>query len=187
MSEKVNLLEFASTESKDQVLKIIKIDANEKAFLLFTDQSEKITLHYCHEPEVAGYVSCSGTGCVLCRIGREQMQKFLLPVYQLTESYIGILSMSWSLKPSSLLPQILDILKAGKPKIVFAHLIDYKYFVSTGDLRDDMDDGALIIKKFVDDYKAGLHNLTSVYKKIDNDQLLKIESIARMLKLKGLA
>ena len=49
-----------------------------------------------------------------------------------------------------------------------------------------MDGGEAAIKRFLDDYEAGLHDLTAVYPRIDNEQLASVEEIGRMMTLKGI-
>jgi hypothetical protein len=61
-----------------------------------------------------------------------------------------------------------------------------RYNVSTTELQKDVDGGEAIIKRFIEDNNAGLHDLTSVYPKIDNEQLACVEEIGRMMALKGI-
>lgn len=184
-SNKVNLFDVAATESAESLLEVVRLGSDETAIIPFTADSEAVDLHYCSETEIDGYVICNGPGCVLCRIGRKRDQKLLLPVYLPTGGCVGILPVSRSLRPYALLPQISNVLKAGKPMVMFVTREGAKYTVSTADLQKEMDGGEVAIKRFRDDYEAGFHNLTSVYLRIDNEDLANVEEIAKMMSLKG--
>jgi hypothetical protein len=185
-SNKVNLLDLAAAESAESLLEVVRIGNDETAIIPFTADSEPIDLHYCSETEINGYVICNGPDCVLCRIGRKRDQRLLLPVYLPSAGCIGILPVSRSLRPFALLPQISNVLKSGKPMVMFVNREGAKFTVSTADLQKDADGGEAAIKRFMDDYEAGRHNLTSVYPRIDNEQLATVEEIRRMMSLKGI-
>jgi len=184
-SNKINLLDVVAGEAAESVLEVVRLGSDETAIIPFTGESEAVDLHYCPESEISGYVVCNGPDCVLCRIGRKLEQRLLLPVYLPTTGSVGILPISRSLRPFALLPQILNVLKAGKPLVMFVTREGAKYTVSTAELRKDVDGGEEAIKHFVDDSEAGLHNLADVYPRIDNEQLASVEEIARMMSLKG--
>lgn len=184
-SNKVNLLDVAAAEAAESLLEMVRLGNDETAIIPFTADSEAVDLHYCSETEINGYVVCNGPDCVLCRIGRKRDQRLLLPVYLPAAGCIGILPVSRSLRPFALLPQISNVLKAGKPMVMFVTREGAKYTVSTAELRMDVDGGEVAIRRFLDDYEAGLHVLAAVYPLIDNEQLASIEEIARMMSLKG--
>lgn len=185
-STKINLLDLATAESAESLLEVVRLGNDEAAIIPFTTDSEAVDLHYCSESEINSYVICNGPDCVLCRIGRKRNQRFLLPVYLPAVGCIGILPVSRSLRPFALLPQILNVLKAGKPMVMFVTREGSKYTVSTADLQKDVDGGETAIRLFIDDYEAGLHDLTAVYPRIDNEQLASVEKIGRMVTLKGI-
>lgn len=185
-SNKVNLLELAAAESAETLLEVVRLGNDETAIIPFTAESVPVDLHYCSETEINGYVICNGPDCVLCRIGRKREQRLLLPVYLPTAGCIGILPVSRSLRPFALLPQISNVLKSGKPMVMFVTREGARYTVSTADLQKDADGGEAAIKRFLDDYENGLHDLVSVYPHIDNEQLANVEEIARMMSLKGI-
>lgn len=182
---KVNLLEIADSETAEPSLEVIRLGHDEVALIPFTAESVSVDVHFCPEPEINSYVLCNGPDCVLCKIGRKQDQRLLLPVYQPTAGCVGILPVSRSFRPFALLPQILNILKNGKAMVMFVIRDGAKYSVSTAELKDDEDAGETVTKKFVEEYNSGLHNLASVYPTIENAQLARIGEIRRMLTLKG--
>ena len=183
---KVNLLDVAASESAESPLEVIRLGYDETAFIPFTVEGQEVAVHYCSESEISSYVVCNGPDCVLCRIGRKRDQRLLLPVYQPAASCVGILPVSRSLRPFALLPQISNVLRAGKPMVMFVTREGAKYNVSTNDLNEDVDGGEEVIKSFLEDYADGVLNLTSVYPTIDNEQLSNVEEIGRMMKLKGI-
>ena len=98
------------------------------AIVPFTLDSETVTIHFCPEAEINGYLLCNGKGCVLCRVGRKQEPRILLPVYLPASGVVGILPLSMSCRPNSLLPQLGTVLEAGKPMVAF---ISYVYRVQS--------------------------------------------------------
>ena len=183
-SNKVNLLDVATAESNESLLEVVRLGSDETAIIPFTADSEAVDLHYCSETEINSYVICNGPDCALCRIGRKRDQRLLLPVYLPAAGRVGILPVSRSLRPFALLPQISNVLKADKPMVMFVTRDGAKYIVSTAELQKDVDGGEATIRRFLDDYEAGLYDLTSVYPRIDNEQLAAVEEIGRMMALK---
>jgi hypothetical protein len=186
MSKKINLLEVAAGESVEPTLEVVRLGSDETAIIPFTANSEEVDLHYCEETEIKGYVICNGDGCTLCRIGRKRDKRLLLPVYLPAAGCVGILPVSRSLRPFALLPQISTVLKAEEPMVMFVTRDGAKYTVSTAELPKDVDGGEAAIKRFLEDYEASIVNLTSVYPKIENEQLADVEEIGRMMALKGM-
>lgn len=185
-SNTVNLFDVAAVESVDSSHELIRLGHDETAFIPFTPDSEAVYIHYCPDTEINSYVTCNGSDCVLCKIGRKRDERLLLPVYMPAAGCVGILPVSRSLRPFALLPQILNVLKAEKPTVMFVTREGAKFTVSTSELQDDVDGGETVIKRFLEDYKGGNHDLHSVYQKIDNEQLAGVEEIGRMMTLKGI-
>ena len=183
---KVNLFDVADAESIEAPLEVVRLGYDETAIIPFTAEGQGVDVHYCPEDEIKSYVVCNGPDCVLCRIGRRRDQRLLLPVYQPAAGCVGILPVSRSLRPFALLPQVIHVLKAGKPMVMFVTREGGKYAVSTIDLMEDVDGGEGAIKTFIEDYDGGELNLTSIYPTIDNEQLSNVEEIGRMMKLKGI-
>ena len=185
ISNRVNLLDVVASESVESPLEVVRIGRDETAIIPFTADSEGVDLHYCPETEINSYVVCNGPDCVLCRIGRKRDQRLLLPVYLPAAGCVGILPVSRSLRPFALLPQISSVLKADKPMVMFVTREGAKHTVSTAELQKDVDGGEAAIRRFLDDYEAGIHCLSAVYPSIDNEQLARVEEISRMMSLKG--
>jgi hypothetical protein len=184
--DKVNLLDVAASDSTESLLEVVRLSSDETAIIPFTADSQKVALHYCRETEINGYVICNGDTCALCKIGKKLEERYLLPVYLPGKECVGILPVSPSLRPYSLLPQILNVLKAEKPMVMFVKRDVAKFTVSTGELPDDVDGGEAEIKRFQEDQEAGKEDFSSVFPRIDNEQLSGIEEISKMLKLKGI-
>lgn len=184
-SNKVNLLDVTAAEKAEPLLEVVRLGSDETAIIPFTADSVAVDLHYCPETEINSYVNCNGPNCVLCGIGRKREQRLLLPVYMPAAGCVGILPVSRSLRPYALLPQISNVLKAGKPMVMFVTREGAKYTVSTTELQKDVDGGEAVIRRFQADYEAGIHVLATVYPRIDNEELARVEEIARMMSLKG--
>jgi hypothetical protein len=185
-SNKVNLFDLASAESVESHLQVVRLGSDETAIIPFTAESVGVDLHYCSETDINSYVVCNGPDCVLCRIGRNRKQRQLLPVYLPTAGCVGILPVSRSFRPFALLPQILNVLKAEKRMVMFVTRDGAKYTVSTAELHKDVDDGKAEIKRFLENYEAGLHDLSTVYPTIENEQLASVGEIGQMIMLKGI-
>ena len=186
MNNRVNLLDVATAETMESPLELVRLGIDETAIIPFTADSEGVDLHYCSETEINGYVVCNGPDCVLCRIGRRKEQRLLLPVYLPAEGRVGILPVSRSLRPFALLPQIANALKTENPMVMFVSRDGARYTVLSAELKDDVDRGEASIKNFLADYKADHHALSSIYPKIENEQLACVEEIGRMMALKGI-
>jgi hypothetical protein len=183
----VNLFDIAAAESVESSLELVRLGNDETAFIPFTPASVSVYIHYCSDTEINGYVICNGPDCVLCRIGRKRDLRLLLPVYLPAAGSVGILPVSKSFRPSALLPQILNVLKAEKPTVMFVVREGAKFTVSTSELKPDVYGGEIVIKAFLEEYNAGNHDLKTVYQKIDDEQLAGIEEIGRMMALKGIS
>jgi hypothetical protein len=184
--ETVNIMDFANSEEHASLLEVVRLGSNETAVIAFTPGSIEANLHYVNETEVGGYALCNGRNCLLCRVGRKYDERLLVPVYLPESGSVGVLPVSKSLRPAALLPQFASVLKADKPLVMFITREGAKYTVATQELRPEMDGGEVIIKRFLEDFEKGKIDLTSVYQKIENDQLASIEGIQRMMALKGI-
>lgn len=185
-SNNVNLLDVVTAEPGES-LELVRIGSDEMAIVPFTADSEAVDLHFCSETDINGYVLCNGADCVLCRIGRKKDQRLLLPVFLPAAGCVGILAVSRSLRSFALLPQIASVLKSDRPMVMFVTRDAAKYTVSTVEMPKDVDDGEAAIKHFLDDYAAGLHKLSAVYPRIDNEQLASVAEIGRMMALKRIS
>ena len=52
-------------------VELVRFGSNETPVIMFTDKGEEISLHYCEEQEIRGYVQCNGSDCILCSAGKE--------------------------------------------------------------------------------------------------------------------
>lgn len=182
-----NILDLLDSPTNDpSPLVIIRNDV--VTFIPFTDEAEEVLLHWGKEPAIRGYFYCNRDDCVYCKIGREQIKAFLLPVYLPDISSIGYLFIRSGDRPYSLLPQIGYVLKSldpNKPVVVLASKQNSKYKLKTVELTEDMDSGEKNIHDFSnlqeeDGWKAPL--LFSVR---SNEELLDIPEIANLLQYRG--
>ena len=133
-----------------------------------------------------GYVQCNNAGCVLCRAGRKPDPRTLIPVYVPAARAIGVLAISPSLRPHSLLPQMQPVLTANKPMVAFIKKDGpAKFVVASSDLPKDADGGEAVIVPFLTRWDNGEVTLESAFQKIPNEQLKLVPGIARILGLKG--
>jgi hypothetical protein len=185
---RIDVLEawYDDSAEASRLIGLVRLDQNETALIPFTSAADEVKLHYCEDSEVQGYVHCNGADCLLCRIGRKQEERILLPVYRPTAPSVGVLAISPSCRPGSLRPQIMAILRAGKRVAMLIRRLDRVAFeVSPVELQDGMDDGAEIIAYFLDRWKAGQIDLTAVFPRLDNHAVAKLASVAKMMELKG--
>jgi hypothetical protein len=189
MSSRVNLLEAWDEERVETFARpigLVRLDANEVAVIPFTPEMVPVTLHYCEQAEIAGYVRCNGEGCVLCRAGRTKDERALLPVYVPASQSVGLLAISPSSRPGALKPPVMAALRSGRRLALLISRPDRAAFrVTTADLREGMDDGAPAIQAFRKAWDADQVDLAGVYPRYDNRSLAEVPGIATMLALKG--
>src|SRR4029077_10400340 len=131
------------------------------------------------DPEIRGYVHCNGNGCLLCRIGRSQDERLLLPGYLPPSRSVASLAISPSSRPGALRPQVMPILRSGKRVAMLIRRLDRVAFkVGAVELRDDIDDGREIIADFVRRWDAGRIDLTAVYQRLHNRDLADVAGVA---------
>ena len=186
MSKKIDLVKDFEAMANG-ALERVRLDASEIAIIPFTAEAERVDIHYCKEPDINDYVICNGGDCFLCKIRREKTVRQLLPVYIPASGVVGVLPIPTSLRPQSLWPQLVNVLKDGSRKAVFiSRLHGDSYTVTAVPLQDDVADGAEVIKTFLEDHQKGMIQLDSVFPKATNEQLAAIPEIDRMLKLRGI-
>ena len=113
-SNVVDLLSLSENGATSQTLELIKIGEDESLLIPFTAERRN------RRPLLRGERDqrirrCNGDDCVLCRIGKKQEPRLLLPVYVPMERLVRVLPLSRSFRPGALLPQILNVLKAEDP------------------------------------------------------------------------
>jgi len=166
-----------------------KLNANLTAVVPFTLEGLPAGLHYCDEPEIAGYVMCCGTGCVLCRVGKKVEDRVLLPVYLPLTQRVGVMLVSRKCTPKALMPQLVDHIKqaeaAGQRAILFiCRNEDYTFTVDSRHLLPTDDDGASLVKQVLEAITAGTVRIDSVVQTLTSAQLLAVDSIKRALALR---
>ena len=168
MSKKIDLVkDFEAMVNGSPALERVRLDASEIAIIPFTAEAEQVDIHYCKEPDINDYVICNGENCVLCQIGREKTTRRLLPVYLPASRAVGVLPVSTSLRPRSPLAAARRVLKDGSRKAVFISRVQGdSYTVTAVPLQADVEDGAEVIKTFLEDYQKGTIQLDSVYPKV---------------------
>ena len=122
MGQQIDLLkEFSEAGNPaDQAgLDRVRLGSDEVVVYMFTSIAEKVDLHFCSEADINDYVLCNGKGCVLCQIGRNLDQRRLMAVYVPEARAVAVLPVGLSQRPYALLPQLLDVLKAPEPQVVF--------------------------------------------------------------------
>jgi hypothetical protein len=189
MANCINLIERWAHETQPNegaALQLVRLDANETVLVPFTSDAAEAQIHYCEEPEIRGYVLCNGADCALCRAGRKAEGRMLLPVYLPAGEAVGVLPVSGSVRPGSLRPQLLPVLRSGKPMALLVSKPDRaKFTVSSRELTEGMDDGAQVIAAFRTRFEAGEVDLTAVYPRLDNAILAEVPGVAKMLRFKG--
>ena len=103
---RVDMLEAWADEpdSVDAPIALVRINNDETAMIPFTSQGIIVKIHYCDDPEIQGYVRCNGDNCLLCRIGRNQDERLLLPIYVPASRSICVLAISPSSRPGAPAP-----------------------------------------------------------------------------------
>jgi len=185
MSDQVNILEMMGGDA-GAALELVRLDSNETAIIPFTPSGERVSIHFCEETEIYGYVQCNGESCILCRVGKKKEERVLIPVYLPTIDTIGVLPVSPSLRPHALFPQLRPLLKAATLAVAFIKREGAKFTVSTRALPQDANGGEAVVKKFLGEREAGRVDLKSVYQVIGNDQLAAVAEISRLMELKGI-
>ena len=170
--ERVDLVSLLPALSQAP-LERVRLGGDETPIVIFTREGVNCDVHYCKETDIGEYVQCNGDGCVLCHIGKKKTGYVLLPVYLPALQDIGVLPVSLSFRPYALFPQLTPILESESPSVAFVSRDGSRYSVSLQELKEGMDGGEVVIKKFMEDYEAKAVDLESVYLRIPNGELAK--------------
>jgi len=169
----------------------IRLDANERFLVPFTTSVVTVQTHFLDLPGHWGYVRCNGPDCVLCRVGRKQDSRDLLPVYDVIAKSVGVLPVSPSVLTESLKSQLLPALrqlKADKRVLIAVRKLDRTGFsVALLDLPEGADDGASEIARFLEAHAGGTVELARIYRQLSNQELAAIPEIATSMRLKGVS
>ena len=90
---------------------VIRLDQNQRFLVPFTTMMSRTFLHYLTFPAIRGYVQCNGADCLLCRVGRQQDERDLWPVYDVLDKAVGVLPISPSQRPHALRPLLMPVLR----------------------------------------------------------------------------
>ena len=193
ISGPVDALELWAAEASElprAVLKAIRLDRNERLIIPFTSSLVRQIVHYLESQAIRGYVTCHRDGCLLCRLGFASDERDLLPVYDAIERAVGILPISPNVRPNALRPQMIPILEKvaqGEPPLVVSIAkVGFMFRVATAELPQDAEDGAAMIKEFVDQYESGNVDPREIYPTIPNEELARIPEITARLRTKGI-
>jgi hypothetical protein len=168
----------------------IRLDGNERLVIPFTQRVVRVKLHYLDLPSLRSYVHCPGRDCFLCCLGRQQETRDLLPVYDPVDKAVGVLSVSTNIRPHALRPQlhaILSKLKEGSRCLVGIRKKDNtQYLVASYPLQENADDGADVIRRFLEQHQAGAIDLRDVYTRLSNAELAALPEIDTLMTMKGI-
>jgi hypothetical protein len=172
------------------VLEIVRLDGNETTVIPFMSEGLPIHLHYCEQPDIGpGYVRCNqeteNGRCLLCDVGRHRDERYLLPVYLPEARVVGILAVSLSLRPKSLLAQLLAHLERTEPVVLFIRREGANFTVASAPLPPGADDGANVIGAFRERFDCGEIVIESAFTSVPNSRLAVIPEIAHALALRG--
>lgn len=82
--KRVNILKVPS-KTEPPPLPRVRLNEHDTAVIPVTPVMVDLTVHYCTDQDIYGYVRCNAGDCTLCRVGRKRLKRFLLPVYVPTQ------------------------------------------------------------------------------------------------------
>jgi hypothetical protein len=189
----VDGLELWDTEALDNSvgsLSAIRLDQNERLVIPFTTSLVRKELHYLSFAAVQGYVLCNGPDCLLCRVGRQQDVRDLLPVYDVLDRAVGVLAIGPNQRPHALRPAIAPVLRrvarGEGPLLLTLCKQGYKYVAGAQPLPAGADDGAAAIRDFRDRFEAGMVDLTAAFQRLANEDLAAIDEVKNLMTAKGI-
>jgi hypothetical protein len=180
-------------EAQDDVnvgLVEVRPDQNERLLIPFTTSMVRATLHYLNFASLRGFVLCNGPDCLLCRVGRQQDLRDLLPVYDVVDRAVGVLAIGPNQRGQALRPCIAPVLrrvaKGEGPLLMTLRRDGYKYFVGAEPLPAGADDGRAVIADFLRRFEAGDVEMTGTFRRLDNDEIAAIDEIKILMSAKGI-
>jgi hypothetical protein len=192
MEEIVDFADLAREESVSRPnfaghLKYVALSDNETQAIMFTTKLAKATVHYCKESEIRGYALCSGSDCLLCRIGVKQINMRLTPVYLPATEEIEVLHFTHNMKPGALYPQLLNVFANPLPQVLFLRKDEgNKFHLSVRPVPKGVDFGEARISAFMADFESKKIELSSIYASYTNTQLGYVQGIRQILQIKGI-
>ncbi len=154
----------------------------------FTDDVVPVAIHF---DKTFNYVTCNGTGCAVCAAGYTAQKMILLPIYSPIDQEVQILAMSDAVKPNSLAPKLMPHIASvngAAPQVLSVSKPD-NFSFSVDVLNVDpakLSGAASVIQGFQAQFAAGLIDITSIYRKLSNEQMREINSVGMKLSLLGL-
>lgn len=166
-------------------LPLLYLGRDKTPFALITDSIEECQVHY--DSRLGGRVLCTGPECVLCKSGKEQQTLYVAPVYVVLEKQVQLLSITTSMRPKALLPQIVAVISmhSWDKVVLFVSRHGYDFNVEIKPYSPHEKKDRPVISAFLDEYDAGRIDLSSVFQRYDNDTLAAMPEIARVLELLG--
>jgi hypothetical protein len=193
LDQAVDGLALWDAEARDNPggsLTAVRIDQSERLLVPFTTSMVRSHMHYLNFKAVQGYVVCNGPDCLLCRVGRQQDVRDLLPVYDVLDKAVGVLAIGPNLRPQALRPAIAPVLrrvaKGEVPLLLTLRKEGFKYFVGAQPLPAGADDGAAVIRDFRDRFEDGLVDLAAAFQRLANEDLAEFEEVKSLMAAKGI-
>ncbi len=187
----LSLWDDAIKQSGATKLPLVRLSENECLLILFTTSLARVRAHYLDIESLRGYVACNGAGCVLCAAGRKVGERDLLPVYDVVNRVVAVLSIGPDLRAQGLRPQLHPLLQRVSrdeaPFLTVIYRTGYgNHTVTTTELPEGADDGARDIAGFLEQLSGETVDLASAFEHVTNDVLAEIPEIKLALQAKGL-
>jgi hypothetical protein len=172
-------------------LQLIRLSETSSLIVLFTQAIEQIKTHYLNYPNLMGEFRCNaspGRRCVLCDITIKQVQRAMLPAYDLVAAEVRVLLISNSSHPHALGPQVVAELRRGglAQRILMVTRSRNKFEVRSQAARPGQDMHKAQIKAFQEDLAAGRVSLVNALPSRGNAELLDVPEIERAATALGL-
>ncbi len=133
------------------------------------------------------YVHCNGDGCLLCKLGYKTDDIFLMPIFDLIDHKVVILSVrKANSSPKALRPQLMAALKAPKSLIEINRIDNINYTVSTRPLSENLKSDPDKINAFVDAYNNETIDISEVYPRMTDEFLSTLSTIQKRMAAKGI-
>jgi len=182
----ISTLKLLNTpEPQSANLVTMRFTENPTPTCLFSDVFERVSLHYLDTPEQRGYFHCNGDDCVLCKADNKAFDRILIPGYNIMSGQVEVISISDSMTPTALLPQILVALDSEDLVINMITRKFNKYTVEVRPAHPSINMGRAKIEAFNTAFDDDVIRLESVYPTCSNEEFTAIPSINTMLVING--
>jgi hypothetical protein len=161
-----------------------RIDRNRRFAIPFLTKLWPAKVHYLSYESLRGYVGCNGPDCVLCAVGQAATDLYLLPVYDPITRSVQIMLVTGALRPTALRPQLVPLLKRLSKERIFLTLqktSQLDFAVHGQALPAGADDGAEIIRGFLDRLEEGAIHPSSALLQYANEVLADIPEVRNAL------